>query len=318
MGPGFCLDMGVIADMVFTVAMVTVAAGAVTEFQIRMGNIRAAANGAPMRIRCLGGCGGCLVRTGVEGNHFGLLLVRSGARFSLAEEPAAIGTPGQGNDIQNFLAEEQEVIGQGNQGEKVVGEGVGEQARQDNHQIQQSENPCFDRDDIEQQEMGVGIHGGVTQEQAHVQVVHIRGAAENHAVNVHQQNAGEVEQIEFEGAPAIFHSPAQRKIAEQADQLKQNVLPVSGQGIGNQTPHLTLENQVPVKIQKIVQERITAQNSHHIDNSGADGNIEHQIGNALVSVLKTKPFKFSAKVTQRISTPKSAFPYSISKVGKSL
>ena len=40
--------MAVVADMIFAVAVVALAAGAVTEFQLRISYIRAAADGAPV------------------------------------------------------------------------------------------------------------------------------------------------------------------------------------------------------------------------------------------------------------------------------
>ena len=40
------MDMDVVADMVMTVAVIAIAAGTITEFQVRVGNIRAAADGA--------------------------------------------------------------------------------------------------------------------------------------------------------------------------------------------------------------------------------------------------------------------------------
>ena len=64
--------MSVIIDMVLAVAMVALAPGAVAELQLRVGHIRAAADGAFVGKGCLGS-GYCrLVRTGVgEGNGLG-------------------------------------------------------------------------------------------------------------------------------------------------------------------------------------------------------------------------------------------------------
>ena len=47
-------DMGVVADMVFAIAMVAIAAGAVAELQIEELRIGAAADGAAVGIGCLG------------------------------------------------------------------------------------------------------------------------------------------------------------------------------------------------------------------------------------------------------------------------
>ena len=58
--PGFrLLNMGVVADMVLTVTMVTAAAGTVAEFKFRMARIGAAANSTFVGIRCFLLWGSC-------------------------------------------------------------------------------------------------------------------------------------------------------------------------------------------------------------------------------------------------------------------
>ena len=58
-----------------------------------------------------------------EGNHLGL--GRSGRPGAMACLSLQLDPPGHGNQIQHILAEEQEVVGKGNDGEQIVGEGVG-------------------------------------------------------------------------------------------------------------------------------------------------------------------------------------------------
>ena len=85
--------MGVVVDMVDAVAVVTLAAGAVTELQLRIRYICPTADGTAVGIRTFGLGNGCLVRacTG-EGNHFGSLLFLC----FLSEQPAGIGAPCEG------------------------------------------------------------------------------------------------------------------------------------------------------------------------------------------------------------------------------
>ena len=59
--PVLLLDMGVIADVVLTIAIVALAAGAIAEFQFRIGNIRPTTNGTPVRVGCLWNGFGCLI-----------------------------------------------------------------------------------------------------------------------------------------------------------------------------------------------------------------------------------------------------------------
>ena len=65
--------MGVIADVFFAVAVVAVAAGAVAEFQLRIGHIGSAADGAAVGVGGLhrGGAGSIRAGSG-EGDHLGL------------------------------------------------------------------------------------------------------------------------------------------------------------------------------------------------------------------------------------------------------
>jgi acyl-coenzyme A thioesterase PaaI-like protein len=56
--------MIVIADVIFTVAIVASAPGAVAELQLRIGNIRPAADGTAMIVRCFGSCYGSLIGSG--------------------------------------------------------------------------------------------------------------------------------------------------------------------------------------------------------------------------------------------------------------
>ena len=100
--------MGVVADVVFAVAVVAAAAGAVAELQLRVGLVGTAADGT------LVGVVGLLGRLGAELDGF---MVDSRLCFRLALDP-----PGGGQQIQHILSEEEEVVGKGHQREEVVGQ----------------------------------------------------------------------------------------------------------------------------------------------------------------------------------------------------
>ena len=68
------LYMGMIADMVFTVAVIALAAGTVTEFQLRIAYISPAADGAFVGVVGLGLGNGGLVGAGFgEGDYLWLI-----------------------------------------------------------------------------------------------------------------------------------------------------------------------------------------------------------------------------------------------------
>jgi len=141
------LDMAVIRNMVLAVTVIAFAAGAIPEFQLRIGYVGATADGAAMGICRL--CLGCLPGLCIEGDNLGPL--GGGLDGFLSEEPADLPPPGHGNHIQHILTKEQEIVGEGNDAEEVIGEGKGHQIHQNNGQIHQCEQPGFYRYDEEQQ-----------------------------------------------------------------------------------------------------------------------------------------------------------------------
>ena len=284
--------------MVLAVAIVSVAAGTVAKFQIGIGNIRFATDGAAVCVRCFGLCCGGLIGTDIEGNYLGLL---SGSRCFIASDHATeVDAPGKGDDIQNVLSEEQEIIRKRNQTEEVVGEGKGEKIQQYNGQIKQGKDPGFYGDNKEQKEMGVGIHGGIAQKQTQIQIGNISTSAKNKTVHIHQNKSGEIKQIEFQSTPDVFHSPSQRPITEQrnGDQKKIAVAGSISEGIGEQTPDLSLENAGAVIAQKGIECVVTCHLAYQIDNGSTNGNIEHQVGDALVAICVAESLKARTKIFQ--------------------
>ena len=110
------LLMFVVADMILTIAVISLAAGAVPEFQFRVRYIGATADSAPVGI--IGFC--------VNG---GLVGERDGSNNSclccwrcLAGPLAEFCPPGQGEDIQNIPPHKQQIVGDSHQGEEIVRE----------------------------------------------------------------------------------------------------------------------------------------------------------------------------------------------------
>ena len=312
------LDMGVIGDVVFAIAVVAIAPGAVAELQIRMGDICGTADSASVGVGRLGRGGGCLVGTGIKGD--GLVLGVGGGILCTLSCPSCIDPPGDRKYIGHIGAEEQKIVGQGDQAEEIIGEGSGEEINSHHHQVDQSENPGFHGDDEEEQEVGIGIHGGVAQEHAQIQIGHIGLAAENQTVNIHQHHAGEVEEVEFESTPAVLHGPSQRPVAEEGNGDQQDTV-VSGavnQGIGEKTPDLALQDGFPVEAEQGIEHIVSGHLTDEVDHGGTRCNIEHQVGNAAVAVFETEPFKAASKVFQGKFTPKMGFVYFNRKAAKSL
>ena len=239
------LNVGMVVNVIFTVAVITVASAAVTEFQFRIGHIGSAAYAALVGIVFPGGSafGSCLG----EGDGAGVFH-RPG--FCLSAHADA---PVEGNDIHNILAEEQEIVGNGDQREQIQREVTCQ--RKLNHiincdaQIEQSQNPGSHRDNVKQQELRIGIQGGKTDQQAQIQIEDAGSSAEEHAEYIHQKHTGQIEKIEPECTPGIFHSPSQTEVTEKTQNHNQGVACAVGKYIGKQTPDLTPQDQFPVKAQ---------------------------------------------------------------------
>ena len=138
--------MGVIADMIFAVTEIAVAFGAVTEFQFRITHIGTAADCTPV------GIGGLALLRGYfaevipgELDDFHFL----GGNI-LLEEPHYLNAPGKGEHVQYIFTEEQEIVGQGDDGEKIVGERINQQTVNYQSQIHQCKDPGFNRNDEKQ------------------------------------------------------------------------------------------------------------------------------------------------------------------------
>ena len=178
-----------IVDVVFAVAVISCAAGAVTEFQLGITDICAAAYGTAVGIGCFDCGSGGLVRTGTgEGNDFCAILLRR--IFFLLKQAAGVETPGYRKDIDKILAEKQEIVQQGNEGEKTVGEktvvGHGDHLPQRENQIKHTENPGLYGDDKEQQKTGIGKQSRVGKEKTQIQTSNRGPTSENQTENILQ------------------------------------------------------------------------------------------------------------------------------------
>ena len=267
--------MGMVADVIFAIAVVAIAAGTVAEFQIGVGYVGPSADRAAVGVWCLGCSDTCLIGTGIGELDDFCFLAAAGFGLTLAEKPAGIGTPGHGNYVQHILTEEQEIVGKGNDGEQIGGEGTGEQIREYEYKIKQGKDPCFDGDNIKQQKMGIGIHGGISQEQACIQIGDICISAKNQTVNVHHHDSGKIKQIELQGTPDVFHSPAKGIVAEEGNG-NQNQIVAAGtvyQGVGEQPPDLSLKDMLSAEEQQIGNTVISGHCTGQVDNGGANNDI---------------------------------------------
>ena len=123
--------------------------------------------------------------------------------------------------------------------------------------------------------------------------------AEDHGKNIHQQDAGEVEQIEPQIPHGQIDHSAQLIGKEKIDQ-NQNGIGTGGIGKDerDKTPYLPFQNGAFVKAKQGVNHITAVYQTQQIYNGGTDHHIEHQIRNALVTVLIAETVKPSTQIFQ--------------------
>lgn len=287
------LNMAVIADMLFTVTVIPFAAGTIPEFQFRVADIGSSTDGTPVGVRGFRGCLGSFIGSGIELDDLRFFL------GLLSELTLCVDSPGHRQHIHYIFAEEQKVVCQRNNREEVVRERIGNQIQYHNGKVKQGENPCLHRNDEEQQKLCIREQGCIAQEQTQVQIGDTGIPAEEHAVNIHQNDPGEIEQVKPESAPDGFYGPANGIVTEQGDCHQQQIVNPIRQRIGKEPPDLSPEDQSPVKIEKVVQQIIAPHFAHDVNQSGTQGNVQHQIGNAFISVFVAEKLKLPARIFQK-------------------
>ena len=125
--------------MLLTVAVVSVAPGAVPEFHIGVCEICPSAYSAAVMIRCTFLLSGLGFGEG-DGDKFGRLIVPLVYQLP---------TEGRGENIDDISTEEKEIVGESNHTKEIHREGIEDQAVQGQRQIHNRQNPGPYRDEEE-------------------------------------------------------------------------------------------------------------------------------------------------------------------------
>ena len=273
----FLREMHVVEDVVLTEAVVPDALAAVTELQIRVVGIRAAADGALVAIALLLGLLGLLLLGLTELDGLAGVLV-FGALLQVVDlRPDEHGEVQQGHDGQHYTGP---VVGADGL-DDVEGEQCAVQVRQPLH---------LHGEDEEQQHRGVREQEGKGEEHGQV---HIAGArcgqvgvagdetGQHHAKN-RQQRAADVVQVELGRAPLALQRGADPVIEVETDQQGKGTGVGGHEHKGHQPPHLAVEQCIEIEGQKAqgVGVVVLGQQHEHIDRNVADDDNAHEVGNA--------------------------------------
>ena len=202
-------------------------------------------------------------------------------------------------------------------GEQVDGVGHIEDVRQNDDKIDQPHDPGFDRNEKQYVEPGIRVMDTEHKQQTQMEIkCHLgvkrykifrrykditdddclRGA-EDHCKNVHQNHTGEVVKIKLQRADRKLYAPAER-IEEVQEHKPQKTAVAFCKNKGHQPPDLSLQNQRLVKAQKGIEHITAVDHAHNRDQGRAQHNIQHQIGNTLIPMLKKEAVKGPTQIFQ--------------------
>ena len=131
---------------------------------------------------------------------------------------------------------------------------------------------------------------------AHIQLGGIH-RGEDHSKYIHQYNTGEIEQIKFQCTHTQFNLPTQH-IEEVQEYQSQITVGHLGKYKGYQPPNLTLQNFAFVKAEQFEKGVAPVNQGKQQHNGIADGNIKHQVGDALIAVSEAETLKTPVKIIQ--------------------
>ena len=239
--------MGVIVNMIFAVAIVPLAFGAITKFQIGIGYIRLAANGAFVTI-----CGHIHNLLVLMGGFLMTLMILCSAVLGAGgilvttemevHIPAA-NTISARQYVQHIPSEEEHIVDDGEQGRKITQNDV----VNCQHHIRPGEIFHLDRDDIHQQHPIIREHGCQCKKQAEVQIIAAGDGAKDQSTDIHKDDTGKVEQIEFKSTPNRFHHTSDAVIAHK-QKYQPNTTVLRQDDVGKEPPDLPFKDQPTVKI----------------------------------------------------------------------
>ena len=92
----------------------------------------------------------------------------------------------------------------------------------------------------------------------------------------------------------MLDGSSQGIIAEQIHQLQHDIAAQGGQRIGKQAPNLTLQDQITVKAQQVIQQVVAGEHGKQIHHCGAGAQVQHQVWDALIPVLEAETVEFFA------------------------
>ena len=272
--------MDVIVDVILAEAVVSRAARAVTELQLRIIRIRAAADRALVVIELL------------------RLLVADAPRLA-PEIDRVFCRPVPAYHVPELSAAEDQEVQHGDDRQQLVREGIGDDAVGKKSRVQPGQIFDLERDDKKQQHLQVGKEHreGKEHRQVHVgrRQVHVDAEDQVHedAAEHRQDCAGEEIDRELAGTPVLLQRGADPVIEINRDEAEPAHI-LRNEEESHQAPDLTVQHALGRKAEIADQERVDQ--AQQPIGGAADGDVAHQIGNPEAGVLITKAFHVAHRV----------------------
>lgn len=295
--------MHVVVDVILTVAIVSLAAGAIAKLQIGIVGVGPAADGAFVMIG-LGARGRGVARSPVG---VGLLLFGRLAEAELLHRRAVY----RRQHVADVLAEKQEIVQQRHQHQQRIVQphreaaqhGKAHHVQRQHGEIEPGEVFHLQRDDHEQIHPVFRHDSGKGQQQAEVQIIGRSADPRGQRGDVGEDNPRQIVDGKAQRPPLPLQHPADEIVEKQLDGQQQQIAGVGDKDIGEQAPHLSVEDFGRVPAQKAINHVAGVDIAEQIDNGVANGDKQHQVGDAPAAVLIAEPLKAAAQCGLHSRTP---------------
>ena len=277
-------EVYVVIDMILTEAVIPRTLGAIAELKLGMVNIRAAADGALMRI------------------EISLLLTLDALRLAAEIDGVAAGALRQSGE-QVAAAEDEEVY-RGDDGQEIRREARGENAVDEKRRVDIRKVFYLDGDDVEKQHLHVREQHSDGEEHGEIDILRSevealpRDEIDGEAVYHGQDNAREKVDIELRRAPAALQRAAD-EIIKVKDEKGQYARAGRVEGEGHKPPYLPVQNIRRIEGQIAEQRRVHRADDpeHHICN----GDVFDKVGDAEIGVLRAEALNTAAWIFHHVS-----------------
>lgn len=256
------LDVGVIVNMVHTIAVVAVAPGTVAELHVGIIDVSFATDRTLMAVDGLRSL--FLIVPG----PVGIWLLSILSKITEGLSASVPGSQEIRQNLQNIRTEENKIIQQSTDDKNFVGQRIDEKFVGNQHEVEPSHVFQFHGNDIHQQDPVFREHRGKGQQQAQVQVRDIGVEPKEQCRQIREDDAGKIVEIKPEGTPLTLQRLSDKIVKIQGNGQEHHVGVGWEKNIRNQAPDLTMQNSTAVKRENSIEQLAGIHEVHEIHYNG--------------------------------------------------